>query len=91
MDSEVILSNFNGTDRVYIACGYTGLRLGIDGLITVVSLQYGSQPDEESLFLIGFRLPSQKDSPRNANSTFPGVSARWDISDCLIPAISAQT
>ena len=46
MDSEVILSNFNGTDRVYIACGYTGLRLGIDGLITVVSLQYGSQPDE---------------------------------------------
>lgn len=35
----------------YIACGYTDLRLGIDGLAAVVTQQYGGQLDEESLFL----------------------------------------
>ena len=35
----------------YIACGYTDLRLGIDGLAAVVTQQYGSQLSEESLFL----------------------------------------
>lgn len=72
MDSEVILSNFNGADRVYIAIGYTDLRLGTDGLITVVSQQYGSQPDEESLFLIGSRLPSQKNPREMLILHFPG-------------------
>ena len=32
----------------YIACGYTDLRLGIDGLAAVVTQQYGGQLDEES-------------------------------------------
>ena len=35
----------------YIACGYTDLRLGIDGLAAVVTQQYGGQLNEESLFL----------------------------------------
>ena len=35
----------------YIACGYTDLRLGIDGLAAVVIQQFGGQLDEESLFL----------------------------------------
>ena len=35
----------------YISCGYTDLRLGIDGLAAVVTQQYGSHLDEESLFL----------------------------------------
>ena len=35
----------------YIACGYTDLRLGIDGLAAVVTQQYGSKLDEDSLFL----------------------------------------
>ena len=30
----------------YIACGYTDLRLGIDGLAAVVTQQYGSQLSE---------------------------------------------
>ena len=35
----------------FVACGYTDLRLGIDGLAAVVTQQYGSRLDEESLFL----------------------------------------
>ena len=31
-----MLNDFAGADRVYIACGYTDLRLGIDGLAALV-------------------------------------------------------
>ena len=35
----------------YVACGYTGLRFGIQGLAAIVTQQYGKTMDEESLFL----------------------------------------
>ena len=35
----------------YVACGYTDLRFGIDGLAAVVTQQFGGHLDEESLFL----------------------------------------
>ena len=35
----------------YIACGYTDLRFGIDGLAAVVTQQFGGHLDVESLFL----------------------------------------
>lgn len=35
----------------YVACGYTDLRRGIDGLASIIIQQYGGQLDEESLFL----------------------------------------
>ena len=35
----------------YVACGYTDLRRGIDGLAEIVARQYGTELDEESLFL----------------------------------------
>ena len=35
----------------YVACWYTDLRRGIDGLANIVMQQYGTQLDEESLFL----------------------------------------
>ena len=35
----------------YVACGYTNLRYGIDGLAAVVTQQFGGHLDEESLFL----------------------------------------
>lgn len=35
----------------YVACGYTDLRRGIDGLAGIVMQQYGAELDEESLFL----------------------------------------
>lgn len=37
--------------KYYIACGYTDLRLGIDGLAEIVTQQKGVKLDEESLFL----------------------------------------
>ena len=43
--------NLTKVRKYYIACGYTDLRLGIDGLAAVVTQQYGSHLDEESLFL----------------------------------------
>lgn len=35
----------------YVACGYTDLRRGIDGLASIVMLQYGMELKEDSLFL----------------------------------------
>lgn len=35
----------------YVACGYTDLRRGIDGLAAIVTQQYGGYLSEESLFL----------------------------------------
>ena len=35
----------------YVACGYTDLRFGIQGLAAIVTQQYGKSMDEESLSL----------------------------------------
>ena len=36
-----MLNDFTGADQVYIACGYTDLRKGIDGLARLVQQQIG--------------------------------------------------
>ena len=46
-----MLNDFAGADRVYIACGYTDLRLGIDGLAALVKRQFALDPVENCLFL----------------------------------------
>ena len=38
-------------DHAYIACGYTDLRLGIDGLANIVQLQFQLDPYSSTLFL----------------------------------------
>mgnify|MGYP003292499823 FL=1 len=38
-----MLTDFTGADRVYIACGYTDLRRGIDGLAVLVQQQLKEQ------------------------------------------------
>lgn len=46
-----MLTDFNGADRVYIACGYTDLRRGIDGLASMVQQQFHLDSFINSLFL----------------------------------------
>ena len=36
----------------YVACGYTDLRRGIDGLASIVNLQYGMELKEDSLDML---------------------------------------
>lgn len=46
-----MLNNFTGADKVYIACGYTDLRRGIDGLASIVRQQFELDPFTNTLFL----------------------------------------
>ena len=46
-----MLNDFTGADKVYIACGYTDLRKGIDGLARMVQQQYELDPFTNTLFL----------------------------------------
>lgn len=46
-----MLNDFNGADKVYIACGYTDLRKGIDGLASLVQQQFRLDPFTNTLFL----------------------------------------
>lgn len=46
-----MLPDFNGADRVYIACGYTDLRRGIDRLAAMIQQQFHLDPFTNSLFL----------------------------------------
>ncbi len=46
-----MLSDFTEAERVYIACGYTDLRCGIDGLASIVQQQFHLDPLTNMLFL----------------------------------------
>ena len=46
-----MLSDFTEADRIYIACGYTDLRRGIDGLACIVQQQFSLDPFSNTLFL----------------------------------------
>ena len=46
-----MLSDFTGADKVFIACGYTDLRRGIDGLSSIVQQQFSLDPFTYTLFL----------------------------------------
>lgn len=45
-----MLTDFTGADRIYIACGYTDLRRGIDGLASMVQQQFNLDPFTNTLF-----------------------------------------
>ena len=46
-----MLNDFTGAEKVYIACGYTDLRRGIDGLASIVQQQFQLDPFTNTLFL----------------------------------------
>ena len=46
-----MLKDFNESERIYIACGYTDLRKGIDGLSLLVQHSFALDPFSSSLFL----------------------------------------
>lgn len=48
---EAAMLDLSNINNYYIACGYTDLRRGIDGLAQIVTLQYGYEINENSLFL----------------------------------------
>lgn len=46
-----MLNDFSGADRVYIACGYTDARKGMNGLARMVQQQFELDPFTNTLFL----------------------------------------
>lgn len=46
-----MLKDFSGAGHIYIACGYTDLRKGIDGLALLVQKSFELDPFGDSLFL----------------------------------------
>lgn len=47
-----MLNNATGFSHIYLACGYTDLRKGIDGLVSLVRLRFHLDPcEKESIFL----------------------------------------
>jgi transposase len=46
-----MLNDFTQAEHVYIACGYTDLRRGIDGLAGLVQEQFRLDPFTNTLFL----------------------------------------
>ena len=46
-----MLNDFTGADEVYLACGYTDLRKGVDGLAAIVRQEYQLDPFSNTLFL----------------------------------------
>ena len=51
-----MLNDFTGADKVYIACGYTDLCKGIDGLARLVQQQFALDPFINTLFHYLFRF-----------------------------------
>ena len=55
-----MLNNATGYRKIYIACGYTDLRRGIDGLAAMVQHEFQLDPtDVGSIFLFCGRRPDR--------------------------------
>ncbi len=46
-----MFNNSTGFDKIFIACGYTDLRRGIDGLASIVQNEFHLNPFQNCLFL----------------------------------------
>ena len=45
----MLLKNIEEYDHIYIACGYTDMRKGIDGLLQIILSQHKQNPYGNSL------------------------------------------
>ena len=47
-----MLNNAGGFKKIYLACGYTDLRRGIEGLASIIRFQFKLDPyDKDTIFL----------------------------------------
>jgi transposase len=46
-----MLNDYRGAAKIYLACGYTDLRRGIDGLVGIVRSSFELDPCASSVFL----------------------------------------
>ena len=55
-----MLNDLTGVTHIYVACGYTDLRRGIDGLAAIVQHEFQLDPtDAGSIFLFCGRRPDR--------------------------------
>ena len=47
----MLLKRIEEYDHIYIACGYTDMRKGIDGLVSIIEHQHKHDPFSNSIFL----------------------------------------
>ncbi len=47
----MLLKRIEEYDHIYVACGYTDMRKGIDGLVSIIERQHRHDPYSNSLFL----------------------------------------
>ena len=55
-----MLNNAAGFERIFIVCGYTDLRYGIDGLITNLKTEYNINPFRENILFLFCGRSSRK-------------------------------
>lgn len=46
-----MLGNIRKAEEIYIVCGYTDMRMGIDGLAHIIQREYQIEPFSSKLFL----------------------------------------
>jgi transposase len=54
-----MLGDISKCENIYIACGYTDMRKGIDGLAATVQEVFGLDPLSNSIFLFCGRSPNK--------------------------------
>jgi len=54
-----MIKDFSKASHVYIASGYTDMRRGIDGLVSIVQQTFKLNPFEDSIFLFCGKKPNR--------------------------------
>jgi len=54
-----MIKDFSKSTHVYLASGYTDMRRGIDGLVSIVQQSFKLDPFEDSIFLFCGKRPNK--------------------------------